>query len=168
MEGFEFRRILENEKEQAYLMICQRTEWLQSRKIRGWSESLPREEFDKRQRNGNNFGLFKGGRLAVFLSLLKARLPYWDNETNQMEAWWLTTLTTAIDFSGQKLGEMAVKKAVEHLRQNGQKSLYLDCVKGDGFLPDYYGKLGFNVVIEKDIVFPKCGLSHMVLMKYAL
>lgn len=168
MEAFEFRSISESEKEQAYLIICQRAEWLHSKRIKQWTKPLPREEFDKRQRNGSNYGLFVRGRLAVFLSLLKERLPYWDHETNQTEVWWLTTLATAIDFSGQKLGQIAVKKALEYLRQNGQKCLYVDCEKGNGFLPNYYGKLGFDIVIEKDIVFPKCGLSHMVLMKHNL
>jgi ribosomal protein S18 acetylase RimI-like enzyme len=168
MESLEFRRISESEREQAYSIICQRTEWLHSKRIKQWTEPLPREEFDKRQRDGDNYGLFVSGRLAVFLSLVKERLPYWDNETNQTEVWWLTTLATAIDFSGQRLGPMAVQKALERLRQNGQKSLYLDCERGNGFLSNYYGKLGFDIVAEKGILFPKCGLSHMVLMKHDL
>ncbi len=168
MEAVQFRRISESEKEQAYSVICQRTEWLRSKKIRQWTDPLFREEFDQRQRAGNNFGLFKDGHLVVFLSLVKERSPYWGNETDQKQVWWLTTLAAAIDFSGQKLGEIAVTKAVEYLRQNGEKSLYLDCPEGNGFLPNYYGRLGFSIVIEKDIVFPKCGLSHMVLMKHDL
>ncbi len=168
MKGITFRNISDAEKEHAYSIICRRTDWLNKRNIKQWTEPLPYDEFEKRQAKGENFGLFEGNTLTVFLSLVKTCHPYWRQETCQKQTWWLETLASGIEFSGKELGTIAVGRAVDYLKTPGEQGLYLDCVKGAGFLPDYYGRLGFHVVAEKNIDFPKCGLTHMILMKHDL
>ena len=160
----EFKEIDNSRAEEAYSIVCQRTNWLHSKGIKQWSEPLPKPIFDDRQKNGQNFGLFCNAQLAVFLSLIKEGIPYWQEEIGDADVWWLTTLTSSIDFSGRKLGQVAVRQAIDFLEGKSITTLYLDCI--DGFLPKYYERIGFKKVIQKDIDFPKCGLSHMVLMKY--
>jgi hypothetical protein len=160
----EFRRIDNSEIDEAYSIVCQRTDWLNSTGLKQWTEPLPKSVFDNRQKSGQNFGLFCNDQLVVFLSLVKESIPYWQKEIGNADVWWLTTLASSIDFLGKNLGETAVGRAINFLKGKNVTTLYLDCV--EGFLPMYYGRIGFKKIIQKDIDFPKCGLSHMVLMKY--
>ncbi len=162
-----FRQISDkSEIETAYSIICERTKWLNARKIKQWTEPLPRAEFDQRQAKGENYGLFQDNKLAAFLSLLNYPNPYWKDELGMIPECWLETLATALDFSGQEIGKKAVMKAINCLQGQGQSRLFLDCVKLNNFLPNYYSEVGFKKVGEKDILYPKCGLTRMVLMTY--
>ena len=75
-------------------------------------------------------------------------------------------MASSVDSSGQDLGHIAVRQAVDFLDGKNVTTLYLDCI--DGFLPVYYERIGFRRIVQKDIDFPKCGLSHMILMKYEI
>ena len=162
----EFRKINNTEADGAYSIICQRTDWLNSKGIKQWTEPLPKPVFDNRQKSGQNFGLFCNDQLAVFLSLVKESIPYWQEGIGNADVWWLTTLASSVDSSGQDLGHITVRQAVDFLDGKNVTTLYLDCI--DGFLPVYYERIGFRRIVQKDIDFPKCGLSHMILMKYEI
>ena len=165
MDRFEFRRILDDEVEKAYSIICARTDWLNSKGIKQWTEPLPRNVFDDRQRNGDNYGLFKGNDICAIISIVKTCVPWWADETNNEPKWWFETLATRIEFAGMRLGEETIKRAIGQMRSTGSDCVYADCVKGDGFLQQYYEELGFITILEKEIEFPKCGLLKMILMK---
>jgi GNAT superfamily N-acetyltransferase len=166
--NLEFRNIQAGEAEQAYRLICDVTAWLLSKDIRQWTAPLPRDVFDSRQVKGENYGLFNDGIPVVFMSLLFEPALHWKEEVGVEPRWWLCTLATAVGSRGKGLGEQAVRLACGHLRDRGAKELWLDCVRGNGFLPDYYARLGFVIVSEKTIDFPKCGRTGMVLMKRIL
>ena len=163
-----FRQIRSGETGQAYRIICDVTAWLLSKNIRQWTAPLAREVFDSRQSKGENYGLFVGGKPVVFLSLLFGPALHWKEEIGAEPRWWLCTLATAVKQKGQGLGEEAVRQACQYLGTKEVNELYLDCVKGNGFLPEYYTRLGFVAISEKIIDFPKCGRTEMVLMKCAL
>ena len=70
--------------------------------------------------------------------------------------------SSQIEFIG---GCVLSESAIDYLADKGTRQLYLDCVHGIGFLPAYYKRLGFEVVVTKNIDFPKCGPTDMVLMR---
>lgn len=159
------RPIAPAEAERAYAIICETVEWLLSRGIRQWKTPLPREVFDLRQARGENLGLIADGSLAVVLGLVRHSPAHWADETGGRTPWWLCTLATANVFRGRGLGRSAVRAAIERARQAGAGELLLDCVWGSGFLPEFYGSLGFDMICRKEIDWPKCGPVEMALMR---
>lgn len=161
-----FRQTASDEVEQAYAIICETVDWLRGKGIRQWTEPLPREILARRQRHGENFALFRDGRMAVVLSLVRECSDPWHEETDGKIAWWLCTLATANAFRGNQLGRTTVRKTLSYLRDEaGAGELFLDCAYGNGFLPEFYGSLGFRLVRRKVIDWPKCGPTDMVLMR---
>ena len=166
--NMEFRPIKGDEAESAYRIICDATEWLRRKKIKQWTEPLPRQVFDARQSRDENYGLFADGVLSVSMSLILESVPYWEKEIGPSPVWWLCTLATSVNRKGEGLGEEAVRRACQHLKNKGVGLLWLDCVMEGDFLQNYYFRLGFATVAEKTIDFPKCGRTGMVLMKIIL
>jgi predicted N-acetyltransferase YhbS len=123
------------------------------------------ETYQKRQENGQNFGLFVDGRLAVVLSLLTLTRTVWSDIIGEKPAIWLSTLATGRDFHGRRLGRGAVMRAVELVKQQGARELYLDCLFGDcGVLPNYYRSLGFEQIARANRNYP-LGTFDAVLMR---
>ena len=159
-----FRQITPVEAESAYSIICETVKWMHTRGIRQWTESLPKAVYEKRLRDGENFGLFVDSTVVVVLSLIQEAPAHWAEETGGTRLDWLCTLATGNAFRGRKLGEFAVRKAIETNRNAGINALYLDCARENGFLPNYYQSLGFQTICSKIIHWPKCGPQEMVLM----
>ena len=165
MANMRFRKVRPSEADHAYSIICETVEWLRSKNIKQWTEPLPREVFDSRQLNGENFALVLDGSLAVVLSIVKESPTQWLAETKGRAVWWLCTLATANQFRGRDLGRVAVERAIEHVRREGVEELFLDCPYGNGFLPWFYESLGFECAHRKIVDWPKCGPTDMVLMR---
>jgi hypothetical protein len=154
--------------EAAYALICVRTVWLHSKGIKMWTEPIPLETYKTKQRNGDNYALVCDGELKAVLSLIKGYYKEWEEELGPGQALWLSTLASEVKSAGSGYGKLALTKALEYIKENLYEDLYLDCVKGNGFLPGFYKSLGFKKVTEKNIVWPKCGPMDMVLMKYKI
>ena len=163
----EFRKLRDDELDGSYQIIVDTTEWLLGKGIRQWLGPLPRSQWNKRQDRGQNFGLFADGELAVILSLYEMVHPFWKMELGEASRWWLSTLATAGEFRGQGLGRRWVDGADDYLKGKGAKAIYLDCVHGSGFLPGFYGSLGFESLTRKDIEY-SVGIFDAVLMRKEL
>jgi len=164
MCGTEFRRVRDEELDEAYAIITEATDWLNARGIRQWTVPHPRDAYAAAQSRGENYILTCDGEIAVVVSLPEHVSRHWLDEIGGSPEWWLQTLATARKHAGQGLGRRAVEASKAHLRGTGADELYLDCVRGDGFLPRYYESLGFCTVARKDVTYPT-GAFDMVLMK---
>ncbi|MEP7290150.1 MAG: GNAT family N-acetyltransferase [Chloroflexota bacterium] len=153
MPGYSFRRLKISELDDAYAILTEVAAWLLSKGIRQWAQPLPREIYKQRQQRGENYGLFVDGELATVVSLLEYRPEYWSQLLPETNFKWLATLASSRNYSGQKLGELAMLEAEHFLTQEGLGNIYLDCVYNDGMLPRFYSLLGYKEVARKDLVF---------------
>ena len=162
------RHIGASEADLGYSVYMEAFRWLNDNGIRQWLVPLPRDTFGGRQKRGENCGLFIGDDLAVVLSLAAGTPSEWADLISERGAWWLHNLATAQAFRGKRLGERAVSSVGEHLARLGVRSVYLDCVDVGGFLPTFYGRLGFMKVCERSITYPSGNTFPMVLMRKEL
>ncbi|SRR6266568_8424743 len=160
-----FRRLQASESDLGYSIYLGAFRWLNAKGIRQWLAPLPRSVYDGRQGLGENYGLFMDGHLAVVLSLVCGAPHEWADIVAEDHTWWLQNLATAEGFRGKRLGEVAVRLAVQHLLRECVREVYLDCVDVRGFLPGFYQNLGFAKVCERNITYPSENSYPMVLMQ---
>ncbi len=147
-----FRQLSYTEEDRGYQVICDSVDWQKAKRIKLWETPLPRELYAQRHERGENFGLFANGKLAVVTSLIVGVPKYWAKDVEDPEARWLCALATARDFHGRCLGQTAVEKALDYLRETGRTEVYLDCKPG--FLEGFYERLGFCALAQQQIPIP--------------
>lgn len=167
MPLYSFRRLSATEFDAAYDILTEVAEWLLKKGVRQWAAPLPREVYEQRHTQGENYGLFVDRELAAVVSLLSERPEYWRNEMPESNFKWLSTLASARKFSGHKLGELVISEAEHFLAQEGLANIYLDCVYNDGTLPRFYSSLGYKEIARKDLAFA-WGTYDSVLMRKRL
>ena len=163
----EFRKITMEELDQAYSIICENVDWLLSKNIRQWITPIPYHIYQVRQQNSENYGLIYDDKLAVVLSLVKEPSWEWADEIGDISYWWLSTMVTSKEHRGRGIGKIAVCEVLKYCRKLGIEELYIDCVQGNDFLPNYYKSLGFETLKRKHIKYNE-GVFKMVLMKCSL
>ncbi len=168
MPTYGFRRLHEDDFDSAYAILVEVTEWLLSKGVRQWMQPISRELYAQRQTDGENYGLFINDTLAAVVSLLNLRPDYWADELPDGDSFmWMATLASSRKFKGQKLGELILSEAEQFLVLEGVPALYLDCIYGQGALPEFYTSLGYRQVARKNITFPH-GTFDSVLMRKKL
>jgi predicted N-acetyltransferase YhbS len=165
--SYQFRRLKPDEMDAGLAIISEVTDWLLSRGIRHWAQPLPREMYAQRQKNGENYGLFADKELAAVVSLIEYQPEYWQRYLPKSPYKWMATLASARKYKGQRLGELAIGEAEHFLALDGTPAIYLDCVYGDGKLPEFYTWLGYQAVARENLSFP-WGTFDSVLMRKTL
>ena len=167
MNSIIFRKINANEFESAYDIICDTVEWLKTKNIRQWTDPVPRNVYERRQLNEENYALFINRGITVVLSIVYDFADHWLEEIKtDKKVHWLCTIATAGNHRGNNFGRRAISEAIKFLKSKNADQLYLDCVWEQGFLPDYYQSFGFELIHRKVINWPKCGPQEMALMRY--
>lgn len=160
-----FRKLRDQELEEAYRIHCKLVEHMLAKGIKQWLRPMDKKKFEERQERGENYGLFSGSEMKVFLSLIERRDYHeWESFMSSKPTIWLNTVSVNPENSEKGLGKVAVLKAIEHLEKNNVQNLYLDCVVNDGFLINYYSALGFLLVAETTAHY-RSGTFEMALMK---
>jgi hypothetical protein len=158
MTGIEFGRLHDDEFDAGYVIIVEVTEWLLSKGIQQWLAPLPEAIYRKRQDAGENYALRINGELAAVVSLMDNRPHYWSEYLPETPFTWLGTLAMSRRFAGINLGEVMMNRAIGHIRQGLEPHettfIYIDCLYGSGFLPDYYSRLGFETIVRKVLKYP--------------
>ncbi|MCC6803408.1 MAG: GNAT family N-acetyltransferase [Anaerolineae bacterium] len=167
MPSYSFRRLNDDDFEDAYAIIVEVTQWLLNKGIRQWVEPFPTLLYAQRHVMGENFGLFVDNQLASVVSLIDDRPEYWSEYLPKTRFKWLATLATSRSYKGQKLGELTMVEAEQFLAREGVPAVYLDCIFGDGTLPVFYSSMGYKLVARKDVTFPH-GTFDSVLMRKRL
>lgn len=167
MSSIVFRQTNSNEFETAYRVICETFDWLKEKNIKQWTEPYPKPEYERRQLNGENYAFFADEAIAVVLSIICDYADNWLEEIKiNKKIYWLCTIATSNQHRGREFGRRAITEAVNLMKSRNVNQLYLDCVWENGFLPEYYKSLGFQLINRKVIDWPKCGPQEMALMCY--
>ena len=159
---FVFRKLLPDEFQDAYAIVCQTSDWLKSKGYQHWL--VPAQAYRQRHAAGENYGLWMSGLLVAVVSLGRGGPRAWQEYLPSTEFVWLGTLSTAIEFKGRNLGMLTLNKAEALLRQQGVNDVYLDCYYDTGFLPRYYESAGYEWVARKGLVFADGSVHDSVLM----
>lgn len=165
MDNYIFRKLKEPELKIAYEIHCERVNDMLEKGIRQWLNPIDYSKLEERQKKEENFGLFRGKNLEVFLSLTK-REDYheWSHILTTPGTIWLNTVSVTPKSKHKGLGRIAAEHAIDYLKKNGVPELYLDCVINDGFLVNYYKDLGFKVVAETEANY-RSGTFKVALMR---
>ena len=147
-----FRKLTGEEEDGGYRVICEAVDWLKTKGISLWENPLPRAIYSARQEQGQNYGLFVDGKIAVILSLVPGVPSYWTPDVQNPRATWLCTMATAPAFRHKQLGGRALKEAKTLLAGRGETEVYLDCKPG--FLEDFYKAAGFSPIIQRKLSIP--------------
>lgn len=158
-----FRKVWDQEVPSAHQILVDAVDWLLSRGIRQWTIPFPRETYNEYQSRGENYLLASGDHLLTVISLRSSISKDWQDEIGPGEQWWLSNLATNKDAHGHGFGKRTVNEVLRKLVCNHVADVYLDVVRGNGFLLDFYAQFGFHSVASKEIVY-STGPFDMVLM----
>ena len=145
-------------------IIVEVTEWLLSKGMRQWLRRSRAKSTRSGRNSGENYGLLVDGELAAVVSLIDFRPDYWaeylPEDAVQMagDAGVLARIQRA---EARRTGDER-SRAIS--RRRGLPAIYLDCVYGQGVLPEFYAALGYDQVARKELDFP-AGTFDSVLMR---
>jgi hypothetical protein len=147
----DFRQIGPEHFEAAHAIVVEVTDWLNGKGIKQWSRPVPEDIYRERHDRGENHGLFVEGRLAVVMSLSQAVPDRWPGFAPPEPFRWLGTMAVsrANDTAGH--GPNALAAAEDYLRTRGIAAVYLDCVRGNGFLPRFYSENGYEELEAREM-----------------
>src|SRR5664279_4064553 len=111
MTSYRFRRLESSDLDAALAILVEVTQWLQTKGVRQWIQPIPREIYEKRVAQGENYGLFVDKELAAVVSLMNYRPEYWSEQLPEAGYRWMATLASARKFKGQRLGELTISDA---------------------------------------------------------
>jgi ribosomal protein S18 acetylase RimI-like enzyme len=159
------RRLQEEEFDQAYDIYLDAFEWLKVKGVRQWLVPISRATYQERHLRGENFGYFISGELCAIVSLTNMLMKFWAAQLGKVPRWWISMLAVAASRRRMGIGRETVRTAEEHVRSLSGKEVFLDCVDEKGFLPLYYGSLGYCVIARQEITYPSGNTFPMVLMR---
>jgi len=148
----------------AYGVYLEVVAWLKANGLRQWQRPLPEEEFRERQARGELFAARQENRLTAIVTLAFEEDPDWPEVVGPEKNWWLKTLAVSRAFHGKEVGGQVMQACETHLAQSGAREVWLECVEA-GFLPDYYARLGYELVKRKTITYPSGNTFPVVLMR---
>jgi ribosomal protein S18 acetylase RimI-like enzyme len=162
-----FRPLTKTEVKEAYSLYLKVVSWLGARGIRQWLRPLSREVFVERQEDGELFALFHDARMVAIVSLAFEQDTDWKQHLSPAKRWWIKSLAVSRLHGGRAVGEHAIRHCETHLAAAGATEAWLECVD-TGFLPDYYGRLGYEVVKRTEITYPSGNTFPVALMRKRL
>lgn len=162
-----FRALNPSELEDGYKILCEVSDWLNSKGIRQWIKPLPKEIYQKWQKNNQNFRLFFKDDLAVVLSLVSETVDKWQDHILEANPMWLSSVATAMKYKGHQLGKYAIKEACIYAKKHGIRKIYLGCVYDNEYLLCFYEEMGFKRIARKELEFPT-GVFDIVLFTLVL
>jgi GNAT superfamily N-acetyltransferase len=159
----DFRLIAVSEIDAAYQVYLDAFQWLKAKGIRQWIHALPREALARRQERGELFGYYANGGLAAVVTLAFESSEYWIQELGVEKRWWVKTLAVVRRHAGAGVGQRVIQSCEQRGRDAGATAIFLDCVD-TGFLPDYYVRLGYREIGNKQITYPSGNAFQVALM----
>ncbi len=160
-----FRKVEPSELDTAYSIHCETVDWLLAKGVRQWTRPVPKDIFESRQKQNELFCLDTDKTIVAVVSIAIRSSGNWENELGPGKFLFLSTLSTGNAFRGKEYGKFLLEMTIQHIEVEPTKDeIYLDCVVGSGFLPNFYRTFGFIDVARKNIEYPS-GIFDMLLMK---
>lgn len=146
-----FRQLGPEHFDEAHAIVVEVTDWLNGKGIKQWSRPVPADIYRERHERGENHGLLVDGRLAVVMSLSQTVPDRWPDFAPPEPFRWLGTMAVSRSAGNPGLGPAALAAAEEDLRARGIAAVYLDCVRGNGFLPSFYRDNGYEELEAREM-----------------
>ena len=147
----EFRKLLYSELDSGYAVLIEAYEWLNSRGSSQWPHRFPYEKYCKWHELGLNYGFFSNEKLTTVLSLVEEADDRWRDYLSGVCVMWVRAVAGSNRHQKKGVGRLAIQAAVHRIVIEQGRPLFLHCFKGSGFLPDYYGYLGFKTLSETEL-----------------
>jgi GNAT superfamily N-acetyltransferase len=164
MTSLQIRQVSDAETEISFAVLKRVAHWLETMGRRQRIAKTKFETYMKWQENGANYAVFHKSELAGIFSLPWEPLDEWPSFDTGRPVAWLRALATDPAHQGKGVGVFAVQQALS--LADSSKPLFLDCVSG--FLPNYYGQLGFETVATQTRQYPdEPHCYDITLMKHA-
>lgn len=146
-----FRRLYPDELDIGYAVLVDAYEYLKSKGSSQWPQPFPHEKYRRWHAQGLNYGYFSDGTLAAVLSLVEETDDRWRDFLSGECVWWVRAVAGANQHRNNGFGCLAIRAAVDRIVTGHRLPLFLHCFKGNGFLPGYYGRLGFEALSETEL-----------------
>ena len=159
----EFRKLLADELDSGYAVLIEAYEWLNARGSDQWPHRFPYEKYHGWHELGLNYGFFSNDKLTTVLSLVKETDDRWREYLSGACVMWVRAVAGSNRHRYKGFGRLAIRAAVHQIVIEQGSPLFLHCFKGGGFLPTYYGGLGFKALSETEL-----DNGPWVLMKHPL
>lgn len=88
----------------------------------------------------------------------------WQVDANKEEASILHALRISPDYSGRGYAKRLVEHAIQTAKQNKQKAIRLDCIKGNDVPQKMYLSYGFKHIDTVDIFYEDIGIERKFLL----
>lgn len=160
----QFHPVTQQEIGAAYGLYLEVAAWLRAKGLRQWLRPLPEDEFRGRQSRGELFAGHLENRIVAIVTIAFEEDPDWPEVVGPGKNWWIKTLAVSRACRGQDIGAQLMKASEAHLVQSGAREVWLECVDA-GFLPDYYARLGYEVIKRKTITYPSGNTFPVALMR---
>jgi GNAT superfamily N-acetyltransferase len=150
-ENLEFRRLLSNELDTGYAVHLEAYEWLKSKGSKQWPKPFPYEKYRLWHERRLNYGFFSNDTLATVFSIVEETDDRWADYLQGRCVVWVRAVAGSGRFRNKGFGRLAIRAAIRQFVHEKSIPLYLHCYKGSGFLPEYYSRLGFNILSETEL-----------------
>jgi hypothetical protein len=147
----EFRKLLSSELDSGYAVLIEAYGWLNARGSGQWPHRFPYEKYRKWHKLGLNYGFFSNEKLTTVLSLVEEADDRWRDYLSGACVIWVRAVAGSSRHQKKGFGRLAIQAAVHRIVMEQGRPLFLHCFKGSGFLPDYYGCLGFKALSETEL-----------------
>jgi GNAT superfamily N-acetyltransferase len=161
-----FKQLTRHDIPSGYAILVETSNWLKGRGLPSWQ--MPKAVFSERVYEGWIYGAFSEKRLVGVVSLTQNYRPAPWADLLPQRYLWLSTLNVARDTAGLGLGSFLIAESEKVATTSDLNVIFLECYYGDGKLPDYYARHGFEWIERRIVVFDD-GVEHDdVLMQKAM
>ncbi len=148
----ECRQANKNEQEEAFILLKEAAQMLQSKNIDQWkfwlNPPIEKIEWIKEGFTKNEFYFITiSEEIIGMFRLLNQDLLYWGEEKEK--AVYIHSLVIKAKFSGNQIGVKVMDKIISHTTNQGIFLLRLDCNSANKKLCQYYENQGFTKVRQK-------------------
>ena len=157
------RKLSSHELDSGYAVLIDAYEWLNSRGSTQWPHRFPYEKYSRWHERGLNYGFFSNEMLTTVLSLVEETDDRWRDYLSGECVMWVRAVAGSNRHRNKGFGRLAIQAAVHRMVIEQGRPLFLHCFKGSGFLPAYYGGLGFKALSETEL-----DNGPWVLMKHSI
>ena len=161
-----FRKILPDDFASAYSIVYESALWLKKHEFPCYL--VPEVSYYERTVAGENFGLYLDSSLCAVVTLTQVFPAAWERYISHKDILWLASLASLRNDDQKGYGKILVRKVHQYASLKQIAAIYLDCYFGDGRLPLYYERLGYDALHRMDLIFEDNTRHDSILMRHII